>query len=342
MERQSADIRIMEMKGSFSGEGLALFHALAIRGAQIIALHPDPSSHQVQQLIYLMRATTENERLYADECDFTSIASIRSFTDRWGKEAKSGMVGDLETRIEAIVFCDGEGSGIEGVGIGLNEGKEGERVHTALALSRHALIQLLLPTLLKSGSTSPVRIISSVLPFYSTGSLSLADLNYSTRPYPSLEPWRAEGSATLISIALMKELQQRVDEGGQNRLVTLNICGGFCRAYFRRLLRASPSHPRFSWIGFVVYLFLLPAIFILTKSAEETAQGLMAAVLGSTRSGADKIIIGEESEEGITKEVQKGTTTSLGEKKYDEDGEEIKEVLVLRAGAVYREGREIR
>ena len=64
---------------------MSLFHSLAIRGAQIIALHPNPSAENVVQILYLLRATSENERIYVDECDMTDIGSIREFVQVWEK-----------------------------------------------------------------------------------------------------------------------------------------------------------------------------------------------------------------------------------------------------------------
>jgi hypothetical protein len=331
---------------------LSLFHSLASRRAQVIALHPDPSSPSIQHLVDLLRTTTENERIYADECDINSIKSIKQFVAKWEKEAKSGMVGDLPTRIEAIVFCDGAGNGLERTGLGLGRlsiSKEGsiavndndvELYHSSIALARHAMIQLFLPTLLKSASTSPVRIISSISPFYSTGSVSLVDLDYSTRSYPSYQPWVVEGSATLTSILLLRELQTRIDEGGKNRLYIISVCGGFTRNYWRRILRATPGHPHFSWTGCAAYLLALPIIFLFAKSAEETAQGLLATVVGSAK-GVEGAV-GVESEIVSEDEGKEKTNDRVEKKLYNEDGEEISAPIQLRGGAIYREGKEIR
>lgn len=335
-------------QGGFSGPGLSLFRSLASRGAQVIALHPTPSSPHILQLILLLRSSTSNERLYADECDMLDLASVRSFVKRWEKDARSGMVNDLEARIEGIIFCDGEGSGLdgnEGMGVGrilaqhpTNDELALERYHTALLLSRHALVQLLLPTILRSAANTPVRIINQISPFYAASALDLNDLDYVTRPYPDWEPWLVEGQASLGSIALFRELQLRVDEQrkpGSGGLVIVSVCGGFTRAWARRTLRANFDNERFSWIGFAVHLIAFPLIFWLMKSAEEASQGLLGAVLGNVRRRDVPDIVGEEkaNEDEEKNRVLKGKARGKREEKV---------TVPLRGGAVYREGVEIR
>ena len=104
------------MQGGFSGAGLEVLQFLAAQGAQVIALHPDPTSASVVQLLMLLRSTSSNERIYVEECDLSSIDSIKGFIQKWQKDAKSGMVQDLEARIDGIIFCDGEGAGEEVIG----------------------------------------------------------------------------------------------------------------------------------------------------------------------------------------------------------------------------------
>jgi NAD(P)-dependent dehydrogenase (short-subunit alcohol dehydrogenase family) len=330
------------VQGGFSGAGLALFQSLAARGAQVIALHPSPATPTILQLVLLLRETSGNERLYADECDMADMGSIRSFVKRWEKDARGGMVQDLEARIEAVVFCDGEGAGLEGQGIGLgrqtvDDAGTLERYHSSLLLSRHCLVQLLLPTLLRSATHSPVRIVNQVSPFYAARPLNLSDLDYSTRKYPTRQPWLAEGQSSLGSIALFRELQARVNESKNSGagLAIVSVCGGFTRSTFRHALRADSRQPHFSWVGFLVYCALFPFIFLFAKSAAEASEGLLAAVLGSVKRADVPVVLGEAVEEDRPKidvdgKVRKG------------QGEKEREPMRVRGGAVYREGREVR
>lgn len=328
--------------------------ALALRGAQIIVLHPNPNSPSILQLILLLRSTTSNERIYADECDMKDLASVRSFVKRWEKDGRVGMVGDLEARIEAVIFAGdeeddylgNEGGNIRvfgGIGegrVGVGEKQEREIVHQTRLLSRHALIQLLLPTLVRSSIHSPVRIINDISPFYSISPLDLTDLNYSTRPYPINSPWLVEGQIALGSISLFRELQERVDETKKNDtggIIILSICGGFTRSWFRKTLRASSTSGAAdsTWLGILVYTLLFPFIYIGAKSAEEASQGMLAAILGNVRKEEVPSVLIEETEEESRIRLEKEKKDRI---QLDAQPSSVR----LRGGMVYREGREIR
>src|ERR1700737_4165395 len=84
-------------QGGFTPMGLTLLHQLAIRGAHIIALSPDPiESPKVEILISLLRSTTNNEQIFADECDLASPNSVHDFCTKF-------LTGQ-EQRLDAIVF----------------------------------------------------------------------------------------------------------------------------------------------------------------------------------------------------------------------------------------------
>ena len=298
------------------------------------------------QLVDLLRSTTDNERLYADECDIRSIASIHQFVKQWNKDARMGMVTDLEARIEAVVFCDGEGDGLEGVGIAVGRQStrsasctEDQEIHHATSsLNRFAFVQLLLPTLKRSAEHSPVRIIYSVSPFYSAGTIKpddLSDLDYTTRTFPKWEPWRAEGSVALTSIVLMKELQHRVEESGKGRIIVMGVCGGFTRSYWRKMFRASPDHPSFSYIGLLVFLVLFPLIWLFTKSAGEASQGLVAACLGNAQQ--KKVILVDE--QGIVESDEARESRELDERTTEDPEKPTANPIKLVGGAIYRDGR---
>ncbi|EDR07848.1 uncharacterized protein LACBIDRAFT_327594 [Laccaria bicolor S238N-H82] len=82
----------------FTPLGLTILQSLAQRGAHIIALSPDPiDSANITILISLLRTTTSNEQIFAEECDVSSPASIRSFCTRF-------LTGQ-DQRIDAIIFA---------------------------------------------------------------------------------------------------------------------------------------------------------------------------------------------------------------------------------------------
>jgi hypothetical protein len=258
------------------------------------------------------------------------------------------MVQDLEARIDGVVFCDGGGIGMEGTGYrvpqqllpNLSDDDPLDLFHSSLLLSRHALIQLLLPTLLRSASTSstPIRIISQISPFYSTSpTLSLTNLDYTGMPpFPSTSPWLAEGQSSLASIVLLRELQLRVQH---KNLLIISVCGGVTRAWVYRTLRANREHPRFSWIGWALSWLIWPVVWYLTKSAEEASQGLLAAVLAGVQGGEAPVVVGEE---GAAEVKTDGRADEVGDAKVNQTCQNGRKKIKLRGGAVYREGVEVR
>ncbi|WFD43274.1 hypothetical protein MPSI1_001935 [Malassezia psittaci] len=59
-------------------------------GAHIIALVPDLSAPEVEQLISLLRESTRNEFIYAEQCNMGSLESISTFADRWNAGSVQG------------------------------------------------------------------------------------------------------------------------------------------------------------------------------------------------------------------------------------------------------------
>lgn len=254
------------------------------------------------------------------------------------------MVQDLEARIDGLVFCDGEGAGLDGVGYGVEQKMVTSSTkddpldlyHASLLLSRHALVQLLLPALLRSASTSstPIRIISQASPFYATcPTLTLSNLDYTSASYPRTAPWLAEGQSSLTSIVLFRELQDRLHD---RNILFLSICCGFTRAWIYQTLRANWEHPQFSWLGYLLSWLLWPLVWCFTKSGDAASQGLLAAVLAGTKAGQVPTAENEEAEGQKVEEAPKPAPAE----KVDEDKEKHKIKLV--GGALYREGLLVR
>ncbi|GAA5900794.1 uncharacterized protein JCM6883_004656 [Sporobolomyces salmoneus] len=359
------------LSGGFSGVGLEVLQFLAAQRSQVIALHPDPTSASVVQLLMLLRSTSSNERIYVEQCDLSSIDSIKCFIQKWQRDAKSGMVQDLEARIDGIIFCDGDGAGEEGSGYGVRAQKMDqvgteetiEKRHATHLTGRHALVQLLLPTLLRSASTatSPIRIINQVSPFYSAvvpSTFVPLDLDFSTRPFPSKAPWIAEGQVALASVLLWREFQSRLEltssTSSTNKkdpatstttalpsdalptsspILALSVCPGLTRSYIRQTLRASTTHPHFSPIGLAIYLLVLPLIWLFAKSASEGSQVVLGALMADTVA---------EGERGKKKKKRVKTPEGILVDDEEEPGKRGERRMWVRGGALYREGLVVR
>ncbi|GAA6015333.1 hypothetical protein JCM8202_002429 [Rhodotorula sphaerocarpa] len=373
------------LTGGFSGVGLAVLQYLAAEGAQVIVLTPEPLAPSVIQLLLLLRSSTENERLYAEKCDLADLASIRTFVKGWQKDARSGMVQDLEARIDGILFCDEDDMAEEpGIGVAPDLCKstpplEGvSRYGMTRLTGRHALVQLLLPILLRSAatSTSPLRIVNSVSPFYATvtaESFRPKDVDYTESdapPYPASQPWIARGQVALASTLLWQEFQRRVTSTAAEKqappppasdfaandpaareaaaaatpILALSACPGLTRSTLRALLRASPSSPSFSVLGCAAYLLVYPLVWLFAKSAEEGAQCILAALM------ADVYRPGETPEQRRRRTTEKTARGPDGETdRADASGAVRKGALaddrpplLVCGGALYREGLEVR
>jgi hypothetical protein len=363
---------------------------LAAAGAQVVILTPRPLSPSVIQLLLLLRSATENERLYAEECDLADVASIRKFVGGWQKDARSGMVQDLEARIDAVILCDEEdmaptpGIGVRPAFIGGGGASEEVRVSAygmTRLTGRHALVQLLLPILLRSAATSasPLRIINTVSPFYATATAATfrpKDLEFRSdsddhapRKYPASQPWMAQGQIALASILLWKEFQKRVKSTattarGANAqpasstssaaasstddhlsnvadatpILALSVCSGLLRSTIRSFFRASPSSPNFSVLGCAAYLLVFPLVWIFAKSAEEGAQVVLAALMAD---------VYKEGQGQGRRKTEKAARGPDGKTLADEGGkraplDEDRPPLLVRPGALYREGLEVK
>lgn len=185
-----------------------MLKSLAERGAHIIALSPDPiESPKVTILIDLLRTTTSNEEIYAEECDLTKPGSIRSFCTKFLTEK--------EQRLDAIIF------GHEHQHIGSpkrfssSTHKEDQKARDAGSLASFLITTLLLPALLVAPVERDIRIINVVNPFYAAAAGPAFEAAFSTveeeqGPRPK-SIFLQEGQRALRTIVLTRHLQRVLD-----------------------------------------------------------------------------------------------------------------------------------
>ena len=235
---------------------------MAQRGAHVIALSPKPIDHpEVEILIELLRSTTKNDHIYAEECDVSSSASVRSFC--------TGFITGKDTRLDAIVFAH-EYQPI-GSFLASDDPIELAERRRASSLATFLMITLLLPVLLVAPMERDIRIINVVNPFYAAASMtySLSEVLSSTAPL-----FKQEGRRSLETIIFMRHLQRVLDalpSGGQvpktdettirvvgekvqkSNIVTVSVCPGISRAdTVAALLKANTTQGRRSIFGTVL------------------------------------------------------------------------------------------
>ena len=235
---------------------------MAQRGAHVIALSPKPIDHpEVEILIELLRSTTKNDHIYAEECDVSSSASVRSFC--------TGFITGKDTRLDAIVFAH-EYQAI-GSFLASDDPIELAERRRASSLATFLMITLLLPVLLVAPVERDIRIINVVNPFYAAASMtySLSEVLSPTAPL-----FKQEGRRSLETIIFMRHLQRVLDalpSGGQvpktdettirvvsekvqkSNIVTVSVCPGISRAdTVAALLKANTTQGRRSIFGTVL------------------------------------------------------------------------------------------
>lgn len=222
--------------------GLTLLHQLAIRGAHIIALSPVPiESPKIDILINLLRTTTNNEQIFADECDLTSPNSVHDFCTKF-------LTGQ-EHRLDAIVFAH------EYQHIGSffssqsTEALEKERREASLAT--FLTTTLLLPALLVAPVERDIRIINVINPFYAAAVPTFSP-SFDMLPSNSSR-FLLEGRRALQMAVFTRHLQRVLDalpSGGQvpktddnastvpvvseksqkSNIVAISVCPGISRS----------------------------------------------------------------------------------------------------------------
>jgi hypothetical protein len=178
--------RTLILTGAFSPLGLALLRALALRGATVIALDPAP----VSVLVDLLRATCDNDRIYAEQCNLADPADIRRVCTQF--------LSRDDTRIDGLVFAH-EYPHI--VGSAPPDERDSKSLATFL------IITLLLPALLVAPVERDIRIVNVVNPFYAAA-VKPFNPAFGTK---NTSIFLSEGFRSLRTIILTRHLQRILD-----------------------------------------------------------------------------------------------------------------------------------
>lgn len=276
--------RVVLLTGGFTPLGLTLMQNLAQRGAHIIALSPKPvQDPEVEILINLLRSTTKNDQIFADECDLTSASSVRSFCSRF-LTAK-------ETRLDGIVFAH-EYQQLGSI-ISRQDSATLTQERQNASLASFLILTLLLPVLLVAPAERDIRIINVVNPFYAAAAPSFSP---TFKPPPSSPVFHQEGWRSLQMIVFTRHLQRVLDalpSGGQvpktddstihvvsdkvqkSNIVAVSVCPGLSRSDTIAPLLSAVRGRNQSIFGIVLYMLLQPFLRLLTKSTTSAIQSVL-------------------------------------------------------------------
>jgi len=280
--------RVVLVTGGFTPMGLTLLRELAGRGAHIIALSPVPiESPKIDILINLLRSTTNNEQIFADECDLTSPNSVHDFCTKF-------LTGQ-EHRLDAIIFAHEYQHICSFFSYGSTEDLEKERQEASLAT--FLATTLLLPALLVAPVERDIRIINVINPFYAAAVPSFSP-SFDALPLSS-SMFLQEGRRALRMAVFTRHLQRVLDalpSGGQvpktddntntipvvseksqkSNIVAVSVCPGISRSDTIAPLLASDLSTRgFSTTGTIIYYLLQPILRVLVKSPNAALQSIL-------------------------------------------------------------------
>ncbi|KAI0002234.1 hypothetical protein BJV74DRAFT_817993 [Russula compacta] len=285
--------RTILITGAFTPNGLTLLNSLSQRGAHIIALTAEaPDTGAPATLVPLLRSTTGNENIYAEQCDLASAASIRSFCGNYHKS---------EQRLDAIIFAH-EYAPIGNIVSNTNPDLEEQRQMASCAT--FLIVTLLLPLLLTAPVERDIRLITLVNPFYAAAvrAFSTSESSAPSSSSSSSSLFLIEGRRALRTAILMRHLQRVLDalpSGSQvprtdvnsqsipvvsdkvqrSNIVAVSVSPGISRTdVIAPLLAADSSRRGVSWVGMMLYILLNPLLRILTKSPASTLQSTLHAL----------------------------------------------------------------
>ncbi|KAJ7921328.1 hypothetical protein B0H13DRAFT_152247 [Mycena leptocephala] len=218
--------RVVVLTGAFTPLGLTLLESLAQRGAHVIALTPYPvASEHVATYIDLLRSTTSNENIYAEQCDLADPPSIHAFATRFVTGDKAPTASP--PRVDALV-CAHEYAGVGAFALfarGAKGREAAQQERDVAALGTFLLTTLLLPAMLTAPVERDIRIVNVVNRFYAAAAPRLfRDAAYlfptsfspstSTTPpstAPSTSPLLPEATRALRTVLLTRHLQRVLD-----------------------------------------------------------------------------------------------------------------------------------
>ncbi|KAG7005431.1 hypothetical protein G7Y79_00019g046110 [Physcia stellaris] len=258
--------KVVMITGGTSGIGAEVAHSLAARGAQIILLTRYAQSDPfLVDYIDDMRTTTNNELIYAEQVDLSSLHSIRLFATKWVDNAPP-------RRLDMVILCADTITPRFGK---LDTTHDKLEVNWGINyLANFHLLSILSPALRAQPPDRDVRIIFGTCSSYIGGDLkSLKD------SHTPLSPGKEYGTSKLAMMVFAQAFQkhldnyQRPDKQPNNARVVL-VDPGFSRTPgMRRWLTMG------SLWGLLIYLLMWPLWWLVLKSPLQGAQTFLRAAM---------------------------------------------------------------
>lgn len=228
--------------------GLVTIASLAHQGAHLILLVESLASPAVEQIVSLLRESSRNESIFAEDCDIDDLASITAFANKWNEgstqmsgpprptnataasAAKASAAHPQQTnqvhRLDVILFLPTAEASYP-IGSFRRPGKakyckghpaagmSPEQSYVCEVLGRFHLVNSLLQSLLVLPRDRDIRIVTVVSPWYAAGVALFDAVSHPVQTFVRgtrlFQPWTLLGANSLRWIALSRELQRRLD-----------------------------------------------------------------------------------------------------------------------------------
>ncbi|CDK28829.1 unnamed protein product [Kuraishia capsulata CBS 1993] len=262
--------RVFIVTGGTSGVGAAIVKELAKKGAQLILLSSQVDRTQwFVDYINDLREETNNILIYGEQCDLSSLYSVRKFATTWLDNVPP-------RRLDGVICCAGESIP---PGTARSVSKDGIESQIAVNyLSHFHLLTLLSPALRAQPADRDVRVIVTSCVTQSLGEIDLEDPLWQTKKYPQNRPWNVFGTSKLMLSMFAKEYQRRLEAVPRKDNAPCNIRVNVVNPGIMR----SPSTRRVLSLGSIwglfIYLLTYPIWFVLLKPTEAGAQSFLYAL----------------------------------------------------------------
>lgn len=258
--------KVVMLTGGTTGIGAKVANDFAGRGAQLVLLtHVSPSDPFLAEYIQDLRDKHDNQLIYAEQVDLSSLHSIRKFATKWIDNAPP-------RRLDMIVLC---AATLTPPGHERKLTEEGiEETWMVNYLANFHLLSILSPAVRAQPLDRDVRIIIATCSSYIRApplSQEMDDKNWS----PTAAYARSKLALTAFGLAYQKHLDayKRPDGGPMNSRVIF-ADPGMCRtAGMRRWLTKG------SLLNLAVYVIGYGVPWILLKSPEMGAQSILYAAM---------------------------------------------------------------
>lgn len=228
-----------------------------------------------------LRLKHNNSLIYAEECDLSSLHSIRVFCTKWLDNAPP-------RRLDSVVLAAGVMAPPFSQRVLTKDGVEH---HWGINyLANFHFLTLMMPALKVQPPDRDVRVLVATCSAYMLGDLDLNDPEFLQRGYPSRRPWLVYGAAKIALMSFLVEMQRQLNEYKRPDNAPMNV-----RVYSvdPGMLRSPGSRRWISFgsvFGLFVYMITWPLWWLVLKSTDEGAQSFFAGLYdpeyASTQGGA--------------------------------------------------------